>query len=247
MWTFLVSVIEEELVMAAVFEELDREWERLAASATFREAWRGWQRSFPVLGEVDGLVNLPGWLLAQEPAVTDPVVSGLLVEGSEVAARVVFQVLQPGIRGACRSLRWTQASADDVAAVVLAAAWRQIRVGRPPKRAVCVLLVRSIRRDARRAADRLGPGVELVPVEALESVAALPEVAHPCEELLELLSAAVGQGILDRRAAALVGEMRLGTRRVTDVAREIGCTTRTVRRRRVAAEQALLACHHAAS
>ena len=92
--------------------------------------WPRWTREVPILGQVDGLSTLPGWLCAAAPAAADEVLLGLVRAGSpsgldEVAASgVVAWALVPG---ACLLAGRLRPLSVEVDALVAAQLWLEVR------------------------------------------------------------------------------------------------------------------------
>lgn len=92
--------------------------------------WSRWTDEVSVLGQVEDLSSLPGWLLAAPPATADEVLLGLVRAGSpsgldEVAASgVVAWALVPGACSLAGRLRPVSVQVD---ALVAAQLWLEVR------------------------------------------------------------------------------------------------------------------------
>lgn len=83
--------------MATVFDELDREWRRLARDAAAARELAG----VCSLAAARTLGELEAWVRSASPADADRVLFALVsvaVDGSQLAGRVLLQLLQPGVR-----------------------------------------------------------------------------------------------------------------------------------------------------
>jgi hypothetical protein len=252
--------------MANVFDLLDAEWRRLDCDrAAARRlptvcaaAGRAW-----TLGEVERFVR------AAHPADADRVLLALValaVEGDQLAARVLLQLLLPGTRALARRW-WALGEPDERAAAAVTAVYHRIchypLARRPGRVAANVLLdaAQELRRRVPRlitvpaadpaagrergAAAAVGaedaPGREGGAPARRGSADGRAETPNPAVELAELLTDAVDAGIVDRDDAELIARSRIAGHRVADIASQRGLRPRTLWDRRQRAESTLVA------
>ena len=214
--------------MSTVFDLLDREWAQLR---TKRSAAR--RLDVPSLAELEQRVRAAG------PEEADQVLLGLVTrvvrERDDLAARVLLQLLLPGTRNLARRW-WALGDPDERAAAAVTAVYHRIRTypldRRPGRIAANVLL--DAARDLRRAVPRL----VTTPVPDPRAPEQLP-TANPAVELVEVLSDAVHDGILAADDAQLIARSRIAGHRVADIARHHALSTRALWDRRHRAEAKL--------
>lgn len=226
------------------FVHLDRDWAVLAVSSPARVALRCWRATddrlppFEHLGEVVAYVQRRG-----RPADSDAVLSALarLAPREELAARALLQAVLPGLKAVVLShgRPWDR---EELTSLVVCRAWDRIRAypieRRPRHIAANILLdvrqtmLRSARKNAREA-DRLSE-------EALVDLAeeSIPSAA---EELLELVVDSVRAGHLAREDAQLLLANRVAGVSLVELGVQFAHHVGTMRKRRSAAEQRLLA------
>ena len=136
-----------------VLVQLDREWERIADSPAGRRAVRRWAEREPLLAGVRSLrqlvelVNVRG--RAEE---SDAILLVVLHDAAsdDLAARTVLQAMMPAVKNLTAKFSTCGAwSAEETAAVVVAAMWERIRtypVERRPKKVAANLTLDSRQR-----------------------------------------------------------------------------------------------------
>ncbi len=237
--------------MANVFDLLDDEWRRLSRD---RGAAR---RLAPVCTAAGGGVSLGDierFVRAAHPLDADRVLLALVsraVEGDELSARVLLQLLLPGTRALARRW-WALGEADERAAAAVTAVYHRIchyPLARRPGRVAANILM-----DAAQELRRAVPRLISVPTADPARQAAAGHLqamwthgvdTHPAIELGELLQDAVADGIVDRGDAELIARSRIAGDRVADIAQHRGLRPRTLWDRRQRAEDALVAARAA--
>jgi hypothetical protein len=228
--------------VASVLDQLDGEWRRTAADLTAARALPDVCRAAGgarTLGDVERYVRAAG------PAEADHVLVVLVaraVEGDELAARVLLQLLLPGARRLARTW-WALGDADERAAAAVAATYDRIRgypLARRPRRIAANILMDAAS-DLRRAARAAqGPGSSWDATDVLHGLAPVP-TTHPALELADALADAVGQGLVSPDDAELIAVSRIGGTSLREVARRRGAKLRTLQWRRQRAEALLAA------
>jgi hypothetical protein len=161
------------------------------------------------------------------------------VEGDELAARVLLQLLLPGARRLARKW-WALGSEAGREAAAVAAVYDRIRcypiARRPAKIAANVLL------DAAELLRRQVPsnGDAFIFERVDERVAVEEAESHPAVELLQIVRDAVAKDLIRRDDAELVVASRIAGRRMADLARERGAAVRTLQKHRKRAERVLV-------
>ncbi|MCB9387571.1 MAG: hypothetical protein H6517_07075 [Microthrixaceae bacterium] len=114
-----------------VLGQLDQEWERLAESVHGRRAVRGWGAGEPFFDGVRSLGALVERINERGRAEeSDAIILVLLRHAAEddLAARTVLQAMMPAIKNLTSKFSTCGAwSAEETAAVVVAAMWERIR------------------------------------------------------------------------------------------------------------------------
>jgi hypothetical protein len=238
---------------ASVLELLDREWARLAADPVTA-------RRLPdvcsAAGEAQPLAEVERFVRSADPPAADAVLVALAaraVEGDGLAARVLLQLLMPGVRRLARTW-WALGDAEERAAAAVAAVYDRIRrypIARRPGRIAANVLMDAaadLRRAARTAA-LARDGCEAWWSET--SIAGEPggdgwepiasEPVHPALELADVLADAVADGVVSAADAELIAASRIAGVRLADIARRRGASVRTLQWRRRQAEGALSA------
>jgi DNA-directed RNA polymerase specialized sigma24 family protein len=229
------------------FDALDRSWRTLVHSPEAANALARWSPE-PLLS-APNLDTLVADIWAAPTPAADRTCAALAARAptDATAARVLLQVLRPGLRNLGRRLA-LGGSFDDVDHELLALAWERIRTYPIDRRPAVVAA--NILLDVRKAFVR---GIEesqrLVPVESLlkGGGAASPSAEH---EALEAhgpslrraharLVAAVDRGAISRTSASVVWRTRVQEDDDAEVAAELGVGVRTLQRRRQRAERQL--------
>jgi hypothetical protein len=178
--------------------------------------------------QVDDLGQLEAYVRRAAPAEADRILVALVGPasgGGELEARVLLQLLLPGVRRLARQW-WLLGDRDEQAAAAVAAVWQRIctyRLDRRPIKIAANILMDAAK-ELRRAATTKGG-----PTEELPATWPAPDPQQPAaDELVQILDDAVH-----------VGALTLG-QRLADIAAHRGTSVRTVTRRRRAAERALV-------
>lgn len=230
------------------FAALDRDWAALVASVDAVAALDRW-RTVPALlaPDLDTLVDRV-WAAPKPDA--DCVCAELArrAPGDRVAARVLLQVLRPGLRNLGRRLA-LGATFDDVDHELLAIAWERIRtypIDRRPRQIAANVLLDVRKRYVRAVVD---PGELVI---ALDGVPARrwPHVPSAEHEALKAhgpslrraharLVSAIDAGAITPLSASVVWRTRIQEDDEADVAADLGVGVRTLQRRRQRAEREL--------
>jgi hypothetical protein len=229
--------------MVSVLELLDREWGRLATDAG---AARRLADVCEAAGGAGSLGDVEAYVRAAAAPAADRVLVALAaraVEGDALAARVLLQLLLPGVRRLARTW-WALGDAEERASVAVASVYDRIRrypIARRPGRIAANVLMDAasdLRRAAQRSRFRSGRvhdnfGGENEDWPAVESL-------HPAVELVDVLADAVRDGLVTADDAELIAASRIAGTPLTTIAARRGAKLRTLQWRRKRAE-ALLA------
>jgi hypothetical protein len=221
--------------MFSVLDLLDREWGRLAADV---DAARRLADVCAVAGGAASLGEVEAYVRAAGAASADRVLVGLVaraVEGDTLAARVLLQLLLPGVRRLARTW-WALGDADERASAAVAAVYDRIRrypVARRPARIAANVLMDAAS-DLRRAARATAPG-EPMPIDGLAA-----EDPNPAIELADVLADAVRDGLVTAEDAELIAASRIAGTPLATIAARRGAKLRTLQWRRKRAEKLLV-------
>jgi len=230
------------------FDALDRSWETLVHSPEGGAALARWSEE-PALAAPD-LETLVERIWAATKPDADRAHAALAARAATdlTAARVLLQVLRPGLRNLGRRLA-LGGRFDDVDVEVLTLAWERIRTypieRRPSAIAANVLLdirkqyIRQVT-EAKRLhfeylSEDLWPPSPSAESEALDSFEPSLRRAHAH------LVAAVDSGTISRVSASVLWRTRVQEDDETEVAADLGVNVRTLQRRRQRAERQLAA------
>lgn len=142
---------------AGVLEQLDREWEVICRSHRARRSMRRWTERDETLGQFSALDELIGYVNQRgQIEQSDQVLLALLaMADDDLAARTVLQAMMPVVKRMTSKFSTCGAwSAEETAAVVVAAMWDRIRtypVERRPRKVSANLAL-----DARQRVWRTG-------------------------------------------------------------------------------------------
>lgn len=232
------------------FDALDRNWTTLARSPEATAALHRWTGT-PELNAPD-LDTVVERIWAASKPESDRACAALAARASTdvIAARVLLQVLRPGLRILGRRLAFG-GSFDDVDQELLAIAWERIRTypieRRPSAIAANVLL------DVRKTYIRgvLGPSARCVPLEELPTTRrpVAPSAEHEAidadlpslRRAHDRLAAAVKAGTVTAVSASVVWRTRVLQDDDAQVAADLQVEVRTLQRRRQRAERHLAA------
>jgi hypothetical protein len=229
--------------MGSVLDQLDAEWRRIAADPV---AAQHLGEACRAAGEVATLGEVEQFVRASEPAEADRVLvalAALAVEGDDLAARVLLQLLLPGARRLARTW-WALGDADEREAAAVAATYDRIKhypLARRPRRIAANILMDAAS-DLRRAARATqGPATTADLTDLLHGWAHAPPSPHPDLELVDALTDAVGRGLVSPGDAELIAVSRIGGTSLREIARRRGAKLRTLQWRRKRAEALLAA------
>ncbi|MBI2709723.1 MAG: hypothetical protein HYX34_08495 [Actinobacteria bacterium] len=230
----------------SVFDALDRTWARVASSPDAAVALERW-RTDPALDapDLDTLVDRV-WSAGKADADRAHAALAARAPSDPVAARVLLQVLRPGLRSLGRRLALGGAF-EDVDHDLLALAWERIRTYRVDRRptAVAANILLDVRKHYVRTVvepDRIR--LEHIPAEMWPSA---PSAEHEALDAFgpslrrahERLATAVDRGKITATSAAVVWRTRVQQHDDAEVAAELGVDVRTLQRRRQRAERQL--------
>jgi hypothetical protein len=231
-----------------LFAALDRDWAEFSGSLEGSQALRRWRQRCP---ELRGFADLPALVAAlrcrAHPDARDRLLVALirLAATDHHARRAVLQVLVPGLVSVARAYgrRWGREEAESMvvaAALDRIASYPSKRMARPAANIVGdvrhSLYEARLREVALEAA--LGEPAALEEAQGCEAVASEPSAS---EELLDVVSYAVGEGTISLREGRLIVLHRILGVRTADIASAEGRRPGTVRKHRLKAELALAA------
>jgi hypothetical protein len=228
-----------------VFDALEREWVRLRAD---RLAARRLAEVCSLAGATS-LAGVEEYVRGAGPEDADAVLLALVrraVEGDDLAARVLLQLLLPGTRNLARRW-WALGDHEERAAAAVTAVYHRIRaypIARRPGRVAANVLMDAAR-ELRRAVPRVTVTLTAEPVAAdSPTPTAAAPASHAAVELAEVLRDAVDDGVLCRDDAELIARSRIAGHRVADIATHHHLGSRTLWDRRHRAERTLVAAHN---
>jgi len=233
--------------MRDLFSALDQDWARWAASPGAPAAFARWAEAEPAIANSGGMTRLLG--VFDHPGSgahhdRDAMLLGLLriARDDADAVRTVLHILRAGlVRHAARARHWW--GWEEAASATVAAAVEQ--VGRYPMRRTSRVAA-NFTCDvwhalwlARRSQLRLEALDAPTRLEDLGDLADTTE-APASQRVLALVTEAFDRGLISRRDARLVALHRVFGFTNPEVATIEGCRPCTVRKRRVAAEAAII-------
>jgi hypothetical protein len=224
--------------MSTVFDHLERDWARLATS---RAAARQLAAACRSAGGARTLGELEAYVRRATPERADAVLVALVaraVEGHELAARVLLQLLLPGTRNLARRW-WALGDDDERAAAAVAAVYRRIRcypLARRPGRVAANVLMDAAH-ELRAAVP--AANVELWADPTIHQPSQPEPAGDAAAELAEVLADAVRDCVITGDDARLIAQTRIAGRRVQDLARGTTARPRTLWDRRQRAERTL--------
>lgn len=235
--------------MASVLDQLDVEWRRTASDPA---AAHHLADVLAAAGGVRTLGDVERYVRGSGPAEADRVLVALAaraVEGDDLAARVLLQLLMPGARRLARTW-WALGDADEREAAAVAATYDRIKrypLARRPRRIAANILMDAasdLRRAARAAQAPVAPSDV---TDLLHGRPHAPPSPHPDLELVDALADAVGRGLVSAGDAELIAVSRIGGTSLREVARRRGAKLRTLQWRRKRAEAVLAGAGAAAA
>jgi hypothetical protein len=226
--------------MSTVFDHLEQDWARLATSRT---AQRHLGDACRQAGGARSLGELEAYVRRATPEQADAVLVALVaraIEGHELAARVLLQLLLPGTRNLARRW-WALGDDDERAAAAVAAVYRRIRrypLARRPGRVAANVLM-----DAAHELRAAVPAahVELWADPTIHQPSQPEPAGDAAAELAEVLADAVRDCVITPDDARLIAQTRIAGHRVQDLARGTTARPRTLWDRRQRAENRLAA------
>jgi hypothetical protein len=227
-----------------LFTVLDLEWQAVGASAEAADAVRRWAVedaplvSFSDLRDVVQFVQHGGRSERSDEVVACVAKRARL---DALAARALLQVVLYGLIRIAVDFRPATYSDDEVASVVVAAAYERIRtypIDRRPRSVIANVLLDTRHRVSRTLCPATTP--EILVDNLLPDDHGRPEMSA-AEELLALVDAAVRAGRLRRDDAELIVLTRIADVPTEQLAAQRGCPPHSLRRRRLRAEASLAA------
>jgi len=227
--------------MATVFELLEHEWNGLSRDLVAASAL---PEVCQLAGGANSLDEVERFVRSASPPDADRVLLALVtraVERDPLAARVLLQLLLPGVRRLARQW-WALGDHDERAAAAITAVYHRILtypLDRRPGRVAANILMDAAH-ELRRSVPRVvstpsaDPTAYRTPGDADGQL-----IPHPAEELAAVLLDAVQDGIIDRADAELIARSRIAGHRVADIAEHRRQRPRTLWDRRQRAEHAL--------
>jgi hypothetical protein len=227
-----------------LFTRLAAEWPELGASPPAVTALGTWAREDPPFHEFADLCDLVRFVQrSRNRANSDELLACLAAraQSDPYAARALFQVVFYGLIRIAADFRTATHSDEEIASVVIAAAYERIRTypidRRPRSIAANVLL------DTRQAVSRsvCRPRVLEVPTADIEKLVVEASETPASDELLGIIDEAVRTRRLRVADARLILLSRLADMPTIELAETHSCTPHSVRRRRLRAEAVLKA------
>jgi DNA-directed RNA polymerase specialized sigma24 family protein len=246
-----------------LFGLLEREWALLERSHDASTALRKWGSEDRALSGFDCLPDLMAPAGSTRHRASDEALAALVRRAAvdDLAARVVLQLILPGLKALARRYRWV-GDAEEVAAAAVAAAYERIRtfpIERRPAR-IAANLVEDTRqhlwRRAKREENTWGDplaGVDDCQGDSLARAHPVASAVWPsvedagAEELPELLQWALDEGHLSADAVDLILCTRAHDVPIAELCERSGDSAQTIRRRRLRAEDRLRAAVAAAA
>jgi hypothetical protein len=218
---------------------LDRDWRRLARGV-LPQRLRTWARDEPALAAFAEPPRLIAFLRSDAPAASKnellrPLVR--LARDEPLAARIVLEALAPGLTRLAERVIFDERDRDELWALILGHAWRQIRsypLERRPSK-IAANLILETRRAALAEFTRDRRRRELPPRPLGERVAA-PASA----DVDTLLAPAVAAGAISADEAQLILRTRIDEVPLRQLAAEQNVAYHTLNVRRLRAEKRLL-------
>ena len=224
------------------FVRLDCEWATLCARRRHRATLRRWAATEP---ELAGAESLNAFV----PACPDtrraymPAVLRLVRGGDELAARVLLQMLVPGLLQTADALHRPGLGPRrrEVRLDVLSVAWTQVAAIAAGTSGACAtrMILWNVRRETVRHLRRLrgaacdpgrrprvlgGDPVPIDPVDLERTVTATAESVGGADEARVLLQCAVNDGVLSSSAAQLVWQVAVNDQPTNWVGADLGMT-----------------------
>src|SRR5215207_9022832 len=221
--------------MASVFDQLDRDWARVADDRAVARRLPG---ACAAAGGAATLAEVERFVRSASAVDDDE------LPGDRLAARALLQLLLPGVRRLARTW-WALGDPDERAAAAVAAVYDRIRhypLDRRPRRIAANVLMDAagdLRRAARKArASQAGPDTGHLPSGEWDLPS--PPITHPALELVDALADAVGRGLVSPEDAGLIAASRIAGKSLSEIARQRGAKLRTLQWRRQRAEALLV-------
>lgn len=226
-----------------LFCELNREWELTSSGRAARRALDRWQVEEPALREATNLSDLVRLSHSRRPDRSDAVLGALLRLGrsDDLANRVVFHAVMPGLISHARRFIRGGCPAEDAASALVAACWERISrypLDRRP-RSIGANIVLDSQQIAAAALFRHA-GRE-VPIPSPPETGTRGWDWDPTMQLLRVLEHAVRSGVVSPAEARLVAITRIQGVPIRDLAAHEGIKAHSLRRRRLRVEAALSA------
>ena len=223
--------------MSSIFDELDRDWRGLRTDrrAVVQLA------DVCALAGVEDLAGLEAYVLEAQRPAADAVLVALVrraAGGEGLAARVLLQLLLPGVRHLARRW-WALGDENERAAAVVAAVWERIHryplERRPGRVAANILMDATVElRRSLRGLQHVRPAGFMPGYEPTADTD-----RHPAVELADALLDAAEAGVITRDEARLIAVSRIGGVPLRQLVEVTGLSLRTLQWHRQCAEAAL--------
>jgi hypothetical protein len=219
---------------------LDRDWRRLARGV-LPERLRAWARDEPTLAAFPEPPRLIAFLRSDAPAASkDELLRSLvrLARDEPLAARIVLEALAPGLTRLAERVIFDERDRDELWALILGHAWRQIRsypLERRPSK-IAANLILETRRAALAEFTRDRRSRRELPPRPLGECVAEPASA----DVDRLLARAVAAGAISADEAELILTTRIDEVPLRQLAAEQNVAYHTLNVRRLRAEKRLL-------
>lgn len=241
-----------------LFDLLEREWPQLEGSHDANRALKKWGSEDADLAPFSSVEELMAPTGSARHRAGDAALAALVrrAASDDLAARVLLQLLLPGLKDLARRYRW-MGEPEEVAAVVVVAAYERIRTYPIERRPVRIAA--NVVEDTRQHLWRRAKREERTWGTPSEDGWATPFVAGTLDEesddcqagtpegLPELLEWALAEGHLRADAVELLLLTRAHEVPIAELCQRSGESPQTVRRRRLRAENRLRAAVAAAA
>lgn len=228
----------------SLFMRLDAEWSEFYRRPECVERLRCWSEQDPILRPFPDLDQLIRYArTAGHPADSDDVLRCLVRRAGDdaIAARTLLQAVLYALVPMAVRFRPNRDDVEEIAAVVVAAAYDRIRtypVARRPRHVAANIVLDTQQAVSRslcrpRVVEHTMADIDRLPIETPRPSAT--------EQVIELVSEALRNQRLCRADAQLIVLTRVFDVSVDDLAAEHGCLPHSLRRRRLRAESALAA------
>jgi hypothetical protein len=228
----------------SLFTMLDAEWSDFSRRPRSVERLRQWAKEDPVLRRFVDLESLVAFARTPgHPADSDDVLQCLARRSAsdDVAARTLLQAVIYALVPITVRFRLAAGDGDEIAAVVVAAAYDRIRtypVARRPRHIAANIILDTQQSVSRTLCRPRITEVSMADIDRIPIEVASPS---PTDRVIALVDEAVRRRRLGRDDARIILLTRVFDVPVEELAIEHGCLPHSLRRRRLRAEAVLAA------